>query len=59
MIAIDAGLYFTNKPRILSFETAYKNNPGEFIQSEIVLQLKNIFFYNSSTYIDEREDSLI
>jgi len=40
MIAIDAGLYFTNKPRILSFETAYKNNPGEFIQSEIVVQLK-------------------
>src|SRR5258708_11401803 len=36
MIVIAAGLYFTNKPRILSFETAYKNNPDEFIKGEIV-----------------------
>ncbi len=35
MIAVAAGLYFANQPRILSFETAYKNNPNGFIQSEI------------------------
>jgi ABC-2 type transport system permease protein len=41
IIAISAGLYFSNKPRILSFETAYKNNPGEFIQSEIARTAKS------------------
>lgn len=41
MIAIAAGLYFTNKPRILSFETAYENNPHEFIQSEIARTAKS------------------
>src|SRR5579863_10512297 len=41
MIAIAAGLYFTNKPRILSFETAYKNNPEEFIQNEIARTAKS------------------
>lgn len=35
MIAVSSGLYFSNKPRIASFETAYKNNPGEFIRNEI------------------------
>jgi len=35
MIAVSAGLYFSNKPRTASFETAYKNNPSEFIHSEI------------------------
>jgi hypothetical protein len=41
MIAIAAGLYFTNKPRILSFETAYKNNSDEFIQNEIARTAKS------------------
>ncbi len=41
MIAIAAGLYFTNKPRILSFEMAYKNNPDEFIQNEIARTAKS------------------
>jgi len=35
LISIAAGLYFTNKPRIVSFETAYKNNSDEFIKSEL------------------------
>jgi len=41
MIVIAAGLYFTNKPRISSFETAYKYNRGEFIQSEIARTAKS------------------
>jgi len=41
MIAIAAGLYFTNKPRISSFETAYKNNSDEFIQNEIARTAKS------------------
>lgn len=41
LIAIAAGLYFTNKPRISSFETAYKNNPDEFIQNEITRTAKS------------------
>ena len=41
MIAIAAGLYFANEPRIVSFETAYKNNPNEFIQSEIARSAKS------------------
>jgi ABC-2 type transport system permease protein len=40
-MAIAAGLYFTNKPRILSFETAYKNNPDEFIRNEIARTAKS------------------
>jgi len=41
MIAVAAGLYFANEPRILSFETAYENNPNEFIQSEIARSAKS------------------
>ncbi len=41
MIVIAAGLYVTNKPRILSFETAYKNNPDGFIKSEIARTQKS------------------
>jgi hypothetical protein len=41
MIAIAAGLYLANKPRILSFEVAYKNNPSEFIQNEIARTAKS------------------
>jgi ABC-2 type transport system permease protein len=41
LIAIATGLYFSNKPRNLSFETAYKNNPDQFIQSEITRTAKS------------------
>ena len=41
VIAIAAGLYFTNKPRILSFETAYRSDPDQFIQSEIARSAKS------------------
>ena len=41
MICIAAGLYSANKPRILSFETACKNDQGEFIQNEIARTAKS------------------
>jgi hypothetical protein len=41
MIAIAAGLYLANKPRIESFEIACKNNPDQFVQSEIARTAKS------------------
>jgi hypothetical protein len=41
MVAIAAGLYLANKPRISGFEIAYKNNPDEFVQSEIARTAKS------------------
>ena len=34
MVAVSAGLYFANKPRIAQFETAYNTNAKAFIQAE-------------------------
>ncbi|GHN00340.1 hypothetical protein WSM22_18290 [Cytophagales bacterium WSM2-2] len=35
LVAVGAGLYFANKPRIAQFEAAYKNDAGAFTKSEI------------------------
>jgi hypothetical protein len=35
LVAVSAGLYLANKPRIAQFETAYKNDRVAFITSEI------------------------
>jgi len=35
LVAVSAGLYFANKPRIAQFETAYKNDADAFTKSEI------------------------
>lgn len=35
LVAVSAGLYFANKPRIAQFEAAYNNDAKAFIQSEI------------------------
>jgi len=35
LVAVSAGLYFANKPRIVQFEAAYKNDADAFIKSEI------------------------
>jgi len=42
LAAVSAGLYFTNKPRIVQFETAYNNNPDRFIQNEIARTSKSM-----------------
>ncbi|QIE58756.1 hypothetical protein G5B37_04025 [Rasiella rasia] len=35
LLTIGVGLYFTNKSRVVAFETEYHNNPTTFIESEI------------------------
>ena len=34
MVAVSAGLYFANKPRITQFETAYNTDAKAFVQTE-------------------------
>ncbi len=41
LVAVSAGLYFANKPRIAQFEAAYKNDADSFIQSEIARTAKS------------------
>lgn len=41
LIAVSAGLYFTNKPRITQFEIAYKNDSKAFVQTEIARTAKS------------------
>lgn len=35
LIAVGAGLFFTNRPRIARFEKEYHQNPAAFVQQEI------------------------
>lgn len=35
LVAVGAGLFFANKPRIMQFEQAYHINPKEFVQQEL------------------------
>jgi len=41
LVAVSAGLYFANKPRIAQFEAAYKNDAGSFLQNEITRTAKS------------------
>lgn len=41
LIAVSAGLYFTNKPRISQFETAYNTDAKTFAQTEIARTAKS------------------
>jgi hypothetical protein len=41
LIAVGAGLYFANKPRIAQFEAAYKRDADSFIQNELVRTAKS------------------
>ena len=41
LVAVSAGLYFANKPRIAQFEAAYKNDANSFIQNEIIRTAKS------------------
>lgn len=36
LIVIAGGLFYANKPRITQFEKAYQNNPGAFVQQELM-----------------------
>ncbi|MFZ4861275.1 hypothetical protein ACL9RF_03740 [Sphingobacterium sp. Mn56C] len=41
MIAVSAGLYFANKPRIAQFEAAYQQNATQFAEAEIARTAKS------------------
>ncbi|HXB28243.1 MAG TPA: hypothetical protein VNW49_00400 [Puia sp.] len=41
MVAVSAGLYLANKPRISQFETAYNSNAKAFVQKETVRTAKS------------------
>ncbi len=41
MVAVSAGLYFANKPRISQFETAYNNDAKSFVQNETARTAKS------------------
>jgi len=41
LVAVSAGLYFANAPRIAQFEAAYKKDAGTFIQSELTRTAKS------------------
>ncbi len=36
LLAVGAGLFMANKPRIAQFEQAYQQNPQEFVQQELL-----------------------
>lgn len=42
LLAVGVGIFFTNKSRVTSFETAYHANPAEFVKSEIVRTEKTL-----------------
>jgi len=41
IVAVSAGLYFANKPRITKFETAYHTDAKAFVQTEILRTAKS------------------
>ncbi|HTE32215.1 MAG TPA: hypothetical protein VK666_17665 [Chryseolinea sp.] len=41
LVAVSAGLYFANKPRIVQFEAAYKKDANSFVQDEITRTAKS------------------
>ncbi len=41
LVAVSAGLYFANNPRMAQFEAAYKNDATSFIQKEITRTAKS------------------
>lgn len=42
LLAVGLGIFFTNKSRVTSFETAYKNDPTKFVKSEIARTEKSM-----------------
>jgi ABC-2 type transport system permease protein len=41
LIVIAGGLFYANKPRVTEFEQAYQNNPGSFLQQELIRTAKS------------------
>lgn len=50
LLAIGTGIFFTNKSRVNSFETAYQDDPTAFVKSEIVRAEKTMGEYNTIVF---------
>jgi len=50
LLAVGVGIFFTNKARVTSFETAYNANPSEFVKSEIVRTQKSMGEYKTIVF---------
>ncbi len=42
LLVVGVGIFFTNKSRVTSFETAYQNDPEAFVQSEVARSEKTL-----------------
>lgn len=50
LLAVGVGIFFTNKSRVTSFETAYNENPTEFVNSEITRTEKSMGEYKTIVF---------
>ena len=50
LLAIGTGIFFTNKFRVTSFETAYQDDPTAFVKSEIVRAKKTMGEYSTIVF---------
>lgn len=50
LLAVGLGIFFTNKSRVTSFQTAYAANPTEFVQSEIERTEKSMGEYKTIVF---------
>ena len=50
LLAVGFGIFFANKSRITSFETAYHNDPAAFVKSEIVRTEKSMGEYKTIVF---------
>ncbi len=50
LLAVGLGIFFTNKSRITSFDTAYHNDPAAFVKSEITRTEKSMGEYRTIVF---------
>jgi len=50
LLIIGFGLFFTNKSRIIQFETAYNANPSAFVESELVRAERTLNEYKTIVF---------
>lgn len=50
LLAVGFGIFFTNKSRVSSFETAYNNDPTAFVKSEITRTEKSMGEYRTIVF---------
>jgi len=45
LLTVGVGIFFANKSRVTTFEAAYKNDPNEFIKTELIRTKKSMGEY--------------